>query len=323
VGGIDATEARFPSVKESAGHYESWYVKACSPDAPLAVWIRYTVHKKPGEEPTGSVWFTLFETGAGGPLAAKETVPAPTTGERDWVRVGGEAGIGDGRAFGWAGSAWWELTYESPEPPLFHLPSNWMYGARLPKTKLCSPLPAAYVNGRLGVGDRTISIDGWRGMIGHNWGSEHAERWIWLHGLTDDGDWLDLAVARVRMGRVITPWVASGAVSLQGERHALGGPGRSVEVTEGPGECDFHVSGRGVSVHGDVRAAVEDFVAWPYADPGGGEHHSINCSVADMRLRVEPRNAPVRALEVRGAAAYELGVRETDHGIPVQPFPDG
>jgi hypothetical protein len=21
------------------------------------------------------------------------------------------------------------------------------------------------------------------GMVGHNWGGEHAERWIWLHGL--------------------------------------------------------------------------------------------------------------------------------------------
>jgi hypothetical protein len=26
---------------------------------------------------------------------------------------------------------------------------------------------------------------------------------------------------------------------------------------------------------------------------------------------------------VEGAAAYELGMRERDHGIPIQPFPDG
>jgi hypothetical protein len=27
--------------------------------------------------------------------------------------------------------------------------------------------------------------------------------------------------------------------------------------------------------------------------------------------------------ELSGGAAYELGMRETDHGIAVQPFPDG
>ena len=31
----------------------------------------------------------------------------------------------------------------------------------------------------------------------------------------------------------------------------------------------------------------------------------------------------MRALEIRGSAAYELGVREQDHGVKIQPFPDG
>ena len=25
-------------------------------------------------------------------------------------------------------------------------------------------------------------------MIGHNWGAEHAESWIWIHGATVDDD---------------------------------------------------------------------------------------------------------------------------------------
>jgi hypothetical protein len=28
-------------------------------------------------------------------------------------------------------------------------------------------------------------------------------------------------------------------------------------------------------------------------------------------------------LAVKGGAAYELGMREGNHGIPIQPFPDG
>jgi hypothetical protein len=323
MGGVNATEARFPALSASAGLYESFYLKACHPEEPLGVWIRYTVHKAPGAKPKGALWFTLFEAGAGGPVAAKEMLAGPTAGGGDWIRLAPESAMAPGRAYGTVGQAWWELSFESDEPALFHLPSDWMYRAALPKTKLCSPLPAALFGGRLGVGERQLSLDGWHGMVGHNWGAEHAERWIWVHGITADGDWLDAAVGRVKIGPVTTPWIANGALSLDGERYPLGGPGRSAEVAERAGSCTFRFSGRGISVSGDVSAALEDCVGWVYADPGGGEHHSLNCSVSDMRLRVEPRGAPVRALEVRGGAAYELGLREHDHGVAIQPFPDG
>jgi hypothetical protein len=319
---VNPIEARFPRLRNSAGHYESYYLKACHPEEPLGVWIRYTVHKAPGAEPKGAIWFTLFEAGAGGPVACKAALPDVEAGGKNWISLGEVSAMGPGRAYGSAGEAWWELSFESSEPPLLHLPSKWMYRTALPKTKLCSPLPAAHFGGRIGVGERQIPLDGWRGMVGHNWGAEHAERWIWLHGITDDGDWLDVAVGKVTIGPVTTPWVANGALSLDGERYSLGGSGRSAQVREFPGECEFHLAGRGFTVSGDVSAALEDCVGWVYADPGGSEHHSLNCSVADMRLRFEPKEAPVRALEVRGSAAYELGVREHDHGVKIQPFPD-
>ena len=60
-----------------------------------------------------------------------------------------------------------------------------------------------------------------------------------------------------------------------------------------------------------------------YADPDGSEHNSLNCSIADMRLDVERESGPPMRLELTGGAAYELGVRERDHGVPIQPFPDG
>ena len=65
---VDPTAARFPDVPARAGHYESFYLKLCHPSEPLGAWIRYTVHKRPGAAPTGSLWFTLFTPGraAGG-----------------------------------------------------------------------------------------------------------------------------------------------------------------------------------------------------------------------------------------------------------------
>ncbi len=198
-----------------------------------------------------------------------------------------------------------------------------MYRARLPRTKLLSPLPAARFEGSLRVDGRTLLVDGWRGVIGHNWGTRHAERWIWLHGLTDSGDWLDAALGKVKLGRVTTPWVASGALSLGGRRHALGGPGRKVEVHEAPDRCAFLLTGKGLRVRGSVAAPRKDFVGWVYADPDGPEHNTVNCSIADMSVQVERDGGAPLELVVQGGAAYELGMRERDHGMSIQPFPDG
>ena len=320
---VDPTAARFPSAPAGAGHYESFYLKLCHPSEPLGAWIRYTVHKRPGAEPTGSLWFTLFE--ADGPRAAKLTVPGPESGGGEWLRVG-EARIGPDGAGGQIPDAdgagtqcAWELVLADGEPPLRHLPRPWMYRARLPRTKLLSITPSGRFDGRLSVGEREVEVDGWRGMAGHNWGAQHAERWIWLHGITEDGDWLDAAIGRVTLGPLTTPWVANGALSLAGDRHAL----RRARVTEYPDRCTFSLSGRRVEVRGTVEAPRERFVGWVYADPDGSEHHAVNCSIADMRLRVSRGGGASSELVVRGGAAYELGMRERDHGMSIQPHPDG
>jgi hypothetical protein len=315
------TEARFPAVPIEAGHYESFYVKACHPAEPVGAWIRYTVHKRPGALPNGSVWVTLFDGAAQGPRAHKETLPAPSVGP-EWIGVG-DASIGEGFARGAIDGADWDLRFASSEAPLFHLPRDWMYRARLPRTKLLSPVPGARFDGSLRVDGRSLAVDGWRGVIGHNWGAQHAERWIWLHGLTPDGDWLDAAIGKVKLGPVTTPWVASGAVSLGGRRAPLGGPGRKLEVRETPDRCDFLLTGRGVRVRGSVEAPRRDFVGWVYADPDGSEHNTVNCSIADLRAVVERDGEPAVELTAERGAAYELGMREPDHGIPIQPFPDG
>ncbi len=320
---VDPTAARFVAAPERAGLYESFYLKLTHPAEPLGAWIRYTVHKPPGEPPSGSLWFTLFEPG--GPRAAKVTLAAPRGGDGDWLELG-EASIGPGGAEGSIGSdVSWGVRFEEAEETLFHLPSARLYSAPLPRTKLLSPLPAARFGGALEVDGQRIDVDGWRGMVGHNWGSEHAERWIWLHGLTGDGDWLDVAVARLKLGPVSAPWLASGALSVAGERHALGGPRRRAQVEESPDGCSFALAGPDVRVRGTVSAPRERFVAWLYADPDGGEHQALNCSIADMRLAVERPGAEGVAweLEVRAGATYELGLREGDHGVPLQPYPDG
>src|SRR5687768_5217309 len=122
----DPTTAIFPRVPAAAGHYESFYLRACHPSGRLGVWIRYTVHKRPRGRPAGSLWFTLFDASAEGPVASKVTVPEPAAGGGAWIRVG-DSRLGEGEAVGMAPSevcdAAWDLRFRSGEGPLHHLPA--------------------------------------------------------------------------------------------------------------------------------------------------------------------------------------------------------
>jgi len=63
----------FPGVPLRAGMYESFYLRAVAPDEPVGAWIRYTVHKRPGRAPRGSVWCTIFDASRGRPFMHKAT----------------------------------------------------------------------------------------------------------------------------------------------------------------------------------------------------------------------------------------------------------
>jgi hypothetical protein len=325
----DDTRARFPAM---AAGYESFYLRAGRPAGGLGIWIRYTVHRRAGEQPAGSLWFTLFDADAPAPIAAKITVPEPAVGDGDWIRIAG-ARLGPGSAVGAATvpggtDVAWDLRFTGADT-LRHLPRDWMYRAPLPRTKPLSLHPFARFGGSVTVDGREIALDGWPGMVGHNWGSQHAERWIWLHGMgfagAADTSWLDVTLGRIRLAGRTTPWIASGAISLDGERLPLGGPWRArrTRVAETPERLELALSGRDVAVAGTVHAPRERFVGWVYADADGSEHHTVNCSIADLTLRVaRPGRAPV-SLHAAGLAAYELGMREHDHGMAIQPFGDG
>jgi hypothetical protein len=325
--------ARFPAVPAKAGHYESFYIKACRPGGGQGIWIRHTVHKRPGAELNASIWFVLFDRDAGGPRATKVTVPVAelSAPAGSWIKVDG-AEIGPGRAAGAvdtdAVKASWDFAFSGDAEPCKYLPSDRLYETRLPKTKFVAPYPNARFSGRLEVAGDAISLDAWPGMIGHNWGSEHAERWVWLEGTgfaDSPGTYFDAGAARVKLGSRTSPWIPSGMLMLEGEPHRLGGLGaiRSSSIEEAPTACSFVLPGKDIVVRGRLSAPQKDFVGWVYADPKGPEHNTVNCSVADLELTVERPGLPARELTLAGGGAYELGMRETDHGIPIQPYADG
>jgi hypothetical protein len=301
----------WPNVPAEKGHYESFYLRAADPAGPRAVWIRYTVHKRPGAQPLGSLWFTYFEEGV---HTTKHTWPDPRPGE--WIDID-RSHFGPDRAQGEVEGVGWDLTVEPLAEPLRHLPRPWMYTAPLPKTKPESPLPHARFNGRLRFGTREIEVDDWRGMSGHNWGTEHAETWIWVQGAgfaEDESAWLDLTVARLKIGPFTTPWVANGALEVGGARTRLGGVGRRARVQADARRARIDLPGQA-----KLNVRARDIVVWRYAAPNLEERHSAHSSNAEAVLE-----AGGRTLTSRHGSAYELGVRPGGHGeLPVQPYPDG
>lgn len=311
--------------------YESWYARLVSPDQPLAVWIRYTIDKVPGQEATGTVWFTLFDGEAERPVARRQQELPASVPDQGWVEIG-ESTIGPGGLRGGCFEASWDLTFTPRAPALFHLPRPKLYDFPVPKTNPISPVPDGDFAGVIEAGDRRISLEGWRGMIGHNWGSEHAERWIWLHGscFEEEPDaWIDIAMGRLRIAGRLLPWVANGAVHSGGQTRRVGGLfARGVEVTETPRRLEARVPVNGGGSLGfEINSPENLTVGWQYgdpADPDAEAHEVANCSAAAMTAELSLPDTAGIVLTTQHGAVYELGMTETDHGIPISTgFPPG
>jgi hypothetical protein len=78
-----------------------------------------------------------------------------------------------------------------------------------------------------------------------------------------------------------------------------------------------------LSVEAHVEEPPDMAAGWRYVDPDGGEHHVVNCSIASLTLSARRRGEATRMLHTSHGGAYELGMRERDHGVPLAPFADG
>ena len=334
-------EPVFPHASSAAGMYESFYLRAVSPREPLGVWIRHTVHKSPGRPATGSVWCTVFDAAVGAPFMHKTTSGLLSAPAGAWIEIGERARMGPAGAQGQCGPARWSLGVQARAPELRHLRPGLLYRTPVPRTKLTSPAPLAAFDGVVEVEGRApIEVAAWPGMVGHNWGAEHAARWIWLHGCDFAGApdaWLDVALGRVRVGSRLTPWIANGALACDGATHALGGiaAGRP-RVHESVAGTELEIRGHGgLTLRASVAVPPGTSAGWRYADPGAGaagtspggqagEHDVANCSIAALELTISHRGrGGRRVLRSDHGAAYELGMRERDHGVPLAPFDDG
>src|SRR3954452_8507113 len=149
--------------------YESVYAVLVHPELAQALWVRTTVKKSPGEPATGALWVTWFDE-AGVRAAKLDGLSAVAAGgalECGPARQGPDGSRGAVELDGL--TAAWDVHFTPRDKPLEHLHPAFLYRAPPPRTKATSPLPALDAGGSLTVDGTEVALDGWTGMLGHNW----------------------------------------------------------------------------------------------------------------------------------------------------------
>ena len=302
----------------SPAGYESWFLNARDPGAPTALWIRHTRHRPRRGPESAALWCTLADRSQGrAPVVVKQVFAGFPTGAAAGSRqFRGNAVMGQRTAH-------WDLTVSSPQPPLQPLRPAVLRRTPLPRTKVEASVPDGWVTGTLAVDGRTVAVSGWRGTVGHNWGSEHADAWIWLHAEfgTVPGGWLELVLARIRVGRARLPWTAMGALSLDGDRIPLGGLGRRPRVDAQPGRLTADIPSPGARLALSVTTRDDDAVWVRYADPSGGVRAVRHAPLAGVELTLRRRGR--EATLASSCGAYEYGTSQPAGEITPQPLPEG
>lgn len=316
---------------------ESYFVKANSPDATRALWLRTTVFRQPGVPVVADAWAIAFDRHRGH-VAIKSTVPFPQArfAKSDFdVEVDGcalsltraKGSLSSGR-----GALAWALDFGPPlAPEIVHLPSSLMYRDGSPNAKLVTPLSDARARGTVrierGAGDiDTWNVEGWPMMAGHNWGRANAELYAWSHcnlweidGAPASGLVLEALSARVRMGPVLSPMMTMLFLRWRGKCWDLSGPRalgknrghlslRRWEVTSQLGGPD------GLELACDIAAETDDVVGLHYPNPAGPMTYCFNTKLARARLDLRLPDGTAFTATSR-AAALEIGTLEPDHSI--------
>ncbi len=328
------TQVRWP--RDRKGHFESFWIKGNAPDRKTAIWIKYNLLAAAGSDrpPLGESWAVLLD-GGGHHRVAKRVVPPEEVDiapEGGILRLG-EALLTEGAASGTLPAApddglcaaAWDLTMSGDEEPLLDYPHAWMFTAGFPRVKNLLIAPRLELHGRLTIDDRDIDLDGWVGLLGHNWGRAHAFEMAYSNAnrfAERDDARFEGYCARVYVGPFLLPRL-SGCVLRLGSTtyefnhlHRLSTNG----LIQFP-RFTFQVrGGDGYRISGHIEAQRREFVGLTYADPDGGLSDTLNTKFGRGELvlqrRVIGRWEDVQRL-TSDVFELEFLLRDVDHGIDV------
>lgn len=288
-------------------HVESLFLKLYVPDRRQALWLQFGARTftAGGRPPRAHVMAGRFDAGqpARNVAVKRRFAPEEVAAAHDTldVRLGGcllTEGHTAGAVEGDGHRLTWDLRFAPARDPLYHLPWPVLYRLPLPKTKAVSPAADARFDGWFEVDGDRVEVRHAPGMQGHNWGSEHAWQWAWVHANHLTGAHPEAAralfeglAARVRVGPLRSPWLTMvtlryGQLVLRFDtlRQPL-----SVHSRVAAHGWEFSAAAGRHRLRGVARAEPDRFVGVHYPNPDGRLTHCANATCAALELQIEER----------------------------------
>lgn len=282
---LDAWAPRLPSF--AALRHEAWFLVFRDPASGDAFWLRYE-SERGAAGVSGRCQWALTQHGAGVHQGAWETGASRPEGalfNADGARLARR----EARASGPGAS--WDLTWdEGPVPPVALVP-RWLWRLGAAATMYASAAPAARFSGTVTLGERTWTLSGAPGCVGHLWGRRHGARWLWAHAFWPErGVMVETLAAQGRLGRRLTPVVRTAALWRDGSlsvASALGGP-----AAQDGGAWTFR-AGR---ISGTCRS--EPWLTCSLAHEGVLVRH---CTAGSLKVEGVPEEGPAAVESAREA----------------------
>lgn len=302
------------------GLYESNYLEANSPDGRRAIWVKHNALVPSEGAGLGEFWVVLHERGRR-PIVCKREVPwTEVKADPEAIALrAGEISLRPDRAVGALADVSWDLRLSGGLPPLFHLPYRAMYAGGFPKKKALTPAPNLRFDGAVRVGGATWEVDGWIGLRGHNWGTEHAWRYaygscnVWDDSAPDRA--VDGFTVKVLLGGRPSPWLtavvgANPGIERNRPRHWLGAG--EVSATRWAARWRGLRRRRAELV---MTADPAEYAGLRYAHPDGRESYCYNTKFADVSWTVDGQRYTSRCGEL------EVLFPEPLAEVPLHPAP--
>ncbi len=271
---------------ELPGVYESHYLEAHAPDGERGLWIKHTLFRPVQGEAVAELWFVWFHRGRP-PRVVRMDVPWERLELGPGLRVeAGLARLEPTRAQGELGGIRWDLTLSGGQPPHLHLPFDKLYRLGFPKKKILTPAPGLRFDGTVQLDGHPVTVDGWTGLRGHNWGSEHAHSYAYGNcNRWDDGvsRSVDGFTVRIRLGgRPSPPLTALLVRAPEGERQL----NKMRQWLHHGHVTPFSWHVRRARTHLVMSCEARDMVGLRYNQPKGGEQYCYNTKFARVSLRL-------------------------------------
>lgn len=297
-----------PRYKKGAKAYESWFLRGNHPSKPLAFWLRYTVFSNGKQPAEGELWGIFFDGEKKKHEKTYKAFPLADCELGRQIQIGGSV-LDQQWARGEASPFRWELQW-SHALPLLLLPER-LYRLPIPKAKALVLDANTTFSGSVTVGVNKHDVNGWRGSVNHNWGSEHTHRYVWGQVAGFDGApdvFLECATAQLKVGPFETPPLTT-AVLREGSREFKFNDllvARRAKATTRQPLWEFQTdNGRGETLKVKFSAPLDGYVELPYRNPPGGVKKCLNSKLSSAEVTLEVKGQAPRTFKTANRAAFE------------------